>query len=124
MTRIKEHLNVLANDIGPRLTGTPGNLKATNYVAGVLRELNYQVNRQRFDAMDWEDSGATLDLDGQTISAQSADYSNPINVVGELEVVDTLEALQAANIKGEICVLTGELTQEVLMPKNFTFYKS
>lgn len=122
MTRIKEHLNVLANDIGPRLTGTPGNLKATNYVASVLRELNYQVNRQRFEAMDWEDSGATLDLDGQTISAQSADYSNPINVVGELEVVDTLEALQAANIKGKICVLTGELTQEVLMPKNFTFY--
>lgn len=28
MTRIKEHLKVLATDIGPRLTGTPGNKRA------------------------------------------------------------------------------------------------
>lgn len=122
MTRIKEHLKVLATDIGPRLTGTPGNKRATAYVADVLRELGYQVEQQQFDAMDWEDHGATLKVDGQEILVQSADYSNPVNVVGDLVIVDTLESLQTANLKGRICVLTGELTAEVLMPKNFTFY--
>lgn len=122
MTRIKEHLKVLATDIGPRLTGTPGNKRATVYVAGVLRELGYQVEQQQFDAMDWEDHGAALKVDGQEIPVQSADYSNPANVVGDLVIVDTLESLQTANLKGRICVLTGELTAEVLMPKNFTFY--
>lgn len=72
--------------------------------------------------MDWEDHGATLKVDGQEIPVQSADYSNPANVVGDLVIVDTLESLQTANLKGRICVLTGELTAEVLMPKNFTFY--
>jgi len=122
MTRIKEHLKVLATDIGPRLTGTHGNKRATAYAADVLRELGYQVEQQQFDAMDWEDHGATLKVDGQEISVQSADYSNPENVVGDLVIVDTLESLQTANLRGQICVLTGDLTTEVLMPKNFTFY--
>ncbi|MBJ7636088.1 Zn-dependent exopeptidase M28 [Weissella confusa] len=87
-----------------------------------MRELGYQVEQQQFDAMDWEDHGATLKVDGQEIPVQSADYSNPANVVGDLVIVDTLESLQTANLKGRICVLTGELTAEVLMPKNFTFY--
>ena len=72
--------------------------------------------------MDWEDHGATLKMDGQEIPVKSADYSNPANAVGDLVIVDTLESLQTANLKGRICVLTDELTVEVLMPKNFTFY--
>ncbi|MBC6498319.1 M28 family peptidase [Weissella confusa] len=68
-------------------------------VLGVLRELGYQVEQQQFDAMDWEDHGATLKVDGQEIPVQSADYSNPANVVGDLVIVDTLESLQTANLR-------------------------
>ena len=72
--------------------------------------------------MDWRNSGATLLIDGQNIAVEPAEYSLPCDVEGEFVCLDTVDALQKANLSGKIAILHGDLCQEPLMPKNFEFY--
>ncbi len=44
-------VRMLAGEIGPRGTGTPGEKAAANYVAGRLHSLNLRVERQAFQAV-------------------------------------------------------------------------
>ncbi|SDM68030.1 M28 family peptidase [Allokutzneria albata] len=50
--RALEHLEVLSNEIGPRIGGTPSERRAADYVAGVLRRLRYDVTLQPFPVAD------------------------------------------------------------------------
>ncbi len=50
--RALEHLRVLSDQIGPRIAGTQGELRAKDYIAGVLRGLRYQVTVQPFAIAD------------------------------------------------------------------------
>ncbi|MCP3802236.1 M28 family peptidase [Allokutzneria sp. A3M-2-11 16] len=50
--RAMEHLQVLSNEIGPRIGGTPSERRAADYIAGVLRRLRYDVTLQPFPVAD------------------------------------------------------------------------
>ncbi len=47
-----KHLEVLAEEMGPRIGGTDSERKAANYIAGVLDKLNYSVDLQPFAVAD------------------------------------------------------------------------
>jgi len=54
------YLNILCKDIAERSVGTDGNRKATAFFEKEISSFGWETDRQEFNAMDWEDGGATL----------------------------------------------------------------
>ncbi|SEF61950.1 PA domain-containing protein [Thermomonospora echinospora] len=50
--RALRHLKVLSDEIGWRIAGTPSEHRAARYIAGVLRDLDYDVRLQPFPVAD------------------------------------------------------------------------
>lgn len=122
MDILTTHMKSLVDEIGPRPTGSENNRIATDYCSETFSNLGYQVTRQEFSCMNWINRGAKLFVDSIAVTIDAAEYAAPCDVTGQLCIISTLAELEATELNQKICVLTGELTQEVLMPKNFTFY--
>src|SRR5437879_2620765 len=60
--RLWEHLRVLCEQIGPRLSGTPGDERAVEYIAGQLRQCGAQVTVQDYPCPGWEHEQTELAL--------------------------------------------------------------
>ncbi|MBO0452920.1 M28 family metallopeptidase [Candidatus Enterococcus murrayae] len=126
MKRIKKnlvrHMEKLCQEIGPRATGSAGNKAAVDYAAGILRSLGYDVRLQEFSCMDWQNNGAELIVDGQSVEVAAAEYALPCEVSGELICVQTIQELKEADLTNKICVMYGDLCKEPLMPKSMIFW--
>lgn len=116
------HMEKLCQEIGPRATGSAGNKAAVDYAAETFRSLGYEVRLQEFPCMDWQNDGAELIVDGQTVEVAAAEYAMPCNVSGELVCVQTIQELAAADLTNKICVMYGELCKESIMPKSMVFW--
>lgn len=121
-TTVERHLNKLCGEIGARATGSAANQQAVNYSAEVFETLGYEVTLQEFSCMDWQNDGAELVVDGQSVEIEAAEYSLPCEVTGEFVCVSTIEELAAADLTNKICVLYGDLCKEPLMPKSMIFW--
>lgn len=121
-TTVERHLNKLCGEIGARATGSAANQQAINYSAEVFETLGYEVTLQGFSCMDWQNDGAELVVDGQSVEIEAAEYSLPCEVTGEFVCVSTIEELAAADLTNKICVLYGDLCKEPLMPKSMIFW--
>ena len=119
---LQSHMDMLCETIGARPTGSAKNKEAVDYVLGVFQKCGFETRKQELDCMDWRDSGASLSIDGQDVPAASSEYSLPCDVEAEFVCLDTVDALQKADLSGKIAVLHGEFCKEPLMPKNFEFY--
>ena len=118
------HMEKLCREIGPRATGSAGNKAAVDYAAETFRSLGYEVRLQEFPCMDWQNNGAELIVDGQTVEVAAAEYAMPCNVSGELVCVQTIQELAAADLTNKICVMYGELCKEPIMPKSMVFWNA
>ncbi len=118
----ERHISKLCLEIGERCVGSPGNKKATDYAAGVMREFGFQVETPGFDCFDWEDRGSEVVVGNESFQV----FSNPYTLGGEikapLSAAATIEELEQVVAKGNIAFLHGQIAAEQLMPKNFTFY--
>ena len=120
--RLVRHMEKLCGEIGPRATGSAGNRAAVDYAAETFRSLGYEVRLQEFSCMDWQNSGAELIADGQSVEVEAAEYAMPCDVQGDLVFVQTIQELKAAALTDKICVMYGDLCKEPLMPKSMTFW--
>lgn len=116
------YLTTLCNDIGERPTGSGGNRRATQFVGETLSAFGWDVEMPTFDALDWEDGGATLQAGHTIFDAQVSPYSLGCTVQEQLVAASTVEELEACEASSRILLLHGEIAQEQLMPKNFVFY--
>lgn len=116
------HMEKLCQEIGPRATGSAGNQAAVEYAAETFRSLGYEVRLQEFPCMDWQNDGAELIVDGQSVEVEAAEYAMPCYVSGELVCVQTIEELAAVDLTNKICMMYGELCKEPLMPKSMVFW--
>lgn len=121
-TTVERHLNKLCGEIGARATGSAANQQAVNYSAEIFETLGYEVTLQEFSCMDWQNDGAELVVDGQSVEIEAAEYSLPCEVAGKFVCVSTIEELAAADLTNKICVLYGDLCKEPLMPKSMIFW--
>jgi aminopeptidase YwaD len=115
-------LQHLCIDIPSRRVGSEGNRAATRLFAEAVRSFGFAVESHPFDCVDWYTDGATLRFHGRSVEAFPSPYSLGCQVQGRLVVVSSIEELEAADIRGRIAVLRGDLTKEQLMPLNFSFY--
>ncbi|UXC25438.1 hypothetical protein N4S13_15455 [Enterococcus raffinosus] len=89
--RLVRHMEKLCGEIGPRATGSAGNRAAVDYAAETFRSLGYEVRLQEFSCMDWQNSGAELIADGQSVEVEAAEYAMPCDVHGDLVFVQTIQ---------------------------------
>ncbi|MDX1615284.1 MAG: hypothetical protein R3300_13300, partial [Candidatus Promineifilaceae bacterium] len=122
--RAERYVHLLAAEVGNRRVGSPGNRQATKFFADTVAGLGWQIARQPFDCIDWVGDGACLALaDGSAVfSVQPSPYSLGCQVQGPLVLVSTEEELVAAELRGAVVLVRGELAGEQLMPKHFPFF--
>lgn len=119
---IKAYLEKLTVEIGERHVGSDGNKKAVDYFHDIVSNFDYDVQKDEFDCIKWEYGEVCLMAGEKQYPALISPYSLSCDIEAELVVVSTLHELELADLYGKILMISGELTKEQIMPKNFVFY--
>lgn len=112
---IQEHLRQLAVTIGPRMIGTLGNLKATDYLEDEFRRTNLTVTRQAYPCPAWQVEHCRLQLGDVALDAVANTYSPSCQITAPLAIVRTLAELSTVDTTDRILLLCGELTADPIM---------
>ncbi len=115
-------LKTLCVDISERCVGSEGNRKATEFFKDQLTSLGWETESQEFDAVDWNDGGATLLAGKKEFNVLVSPYSLGCSVNAILEGASNINELENGNFRDKIILLHDEIAKEQLMPKNFVFY--
>ncbi len=116
------YLQKLCLEIPQRPVGSAGNQQAVNFLRKQLTRWGWEIESIPFLAVDWKEAGADLTAAGQHFTVYPGPYSRGVQVEAALVSASTMEELEAADPQGKLLLLTGALTREQLMPKNFPFY--
>jgi aminopeptidase YwaD len=116
------YLHKLCMEIPQRAVGSEGNRMATRFFEEEISSLGWATEKQEFDAMDWEQDGATLTCRDETFEVFVSPYSTGCDLEGKLLSASNVAELEKLELKGGILLLHGEIAGEQLMPKNFVFF--
>ncbi len=120
--RSEKILHFLCEELPTRRVGSSGNQRATAYFAEVMLDAGFQVDTPPFACLDWEEDGASLEVDGKQFQVFPSPFSNGFSGSGELVTASSVAELETLDVKDKILLLRGEVTASQLMPKNFRFY--
>lgn len=120
--KCSSHLNKLCNEIGERPVGSEGNRLATSFFEQEVSSLGWETESDQFNAVDWEENGASLIAGGKKFEVNASPYSLGCELRAELTSASTVEELEKLDASGKVILLHGEIAKEQLMPKNFVFY--
>lgn len=120
--KCRDYLKTLCVDINERCVGSEGNREASRFLQKELTQCGWETEMVEFDAIDWEENGATLKSDGESFNVLVSPYSPGFKGEGELVAASTIEGLSKVDAGNKIILLHGEIAREQLMPKNFVFY--
>ncbi len=118
----RQYLDMLCRTIPGREVGSEGNRRATRFFEAELSRRGWTIEAIEFDAIDWEERGATLTCCNEAFRVLVSPYSLAFDGAGELIPASTAEELEMLDTRGKILLLHGEIAREQLMPKNFVFY--
>jgi aminopeptidase YwaD len=116
------YLNIFCVEINERSVGTDGNRKATAFFEKEISSFGWATELQEFEAMDWEEGGATLLAGSKSFNVLVSPYSAGTKATAVLTAASTFSELESLDTKDKIIFLHGEIAREQLMPKNFVFY--
>ncbi len=119
---VNRYLHYIVSEIGPRSVGSVNNIKVQKYIADVFRKSNFIVTEPTFSCFDWAGDKAELKIDSTDIKSSISPLSMPCEVGAKMVSVQNITELEKSSFEDRIAVLSGELTQEALMPKSFVFY--
>jgi len=117
-----QYLNQLCSVISGRSVGSEGNRQSTEYFESILSSFGWRTERQEFDAIDWQQNGATLKAGNLDFKAFVSPYSSGFSGSGELAIVSNIAELKNGRFQDKILLLHSDIAKEQLMPKNFVFY--
>lgn len=120
--KAQAYLQRLCVEIPNRRTGSPGNREATTFFTDIARSYGFAIAAPVFECMDWEQAGVDLKVGNDAFAAFASPYAAGCRVEAALAAVSTVEELEAVEAAGKVLLLTGDLTREQLMPRNFPFY--
>jgi aminopeptidase YwaD len=121
-SKASRYLQELCVKISSRRVGSQGNQDATAFFKNVLQKFNFRGESQPFACIDLRLGEIHLSAGGQDFEAFISPYTLACDVKAELVVAATVDELVAADARGKILLLRGEIAKEQLMPKNFVFY--
>ena len=120
--KAKEYLDTLCGVKPNRRTGSPGNRKATDFFAAMVKKWNYGVDTTPFPCLDYESGKVSLICDSQPYEVFISPFSPGCDVTSEVVTVTTVTELEDCQCENKILLMRGEICAEQLMPKNFVFY--
>ena len=118
---VLHHVKKLSTEIGARPGGSPANWAAAHYIASVFRQCGMAVEMQDFACPAWEELGAWLCFEDAALPVAANAYSPSCLVTAPAIPVGTLEELAAADLRGKIAVVHGDLVRSPLPPKAWMF---
>lgn len=116
------YLQKLCAEIDNRCVGSQGNRQATEFFAEKMIAFGFETECPQFECIDWSHGEVNLTVEREPFSAFASPYSLGCEISAPLKVISSLTELENNQDSGSLLLLLGELTQEQLMPKNFTFY--
>lgn len=122
LRKCEDYLKTLCVDIIERCVGSEGNRQATYFLEKVFSQNDWETEMVEFDAIDWEQDGATLRSVTDSFDVLVSPYSTGFRGEGVLVPASTIEELSSIDAEDKIILLHGEIAREQLMPKNFVFY--
>ena len=122
--KAKIYLNILCEEIKSRPLGSPENQFATNYFANTINSYGFDIDKNEFDCIDWEQKGVKLYAGDEKLEAFPSPYSEGCEVIGNIISVESMEKLQHVDVSDEILLLHKDIARQRLTPKNHLFNKS
>jgi len=95
---------------------------ATTFFEKEISSIGWRTELQEFEAIDWNDGGASLQVAGLSFEVLVSPYTTGCELTEQLLSAATIEELAQLDLKGKIVLLHGAIAKEQLMPKNFVFY--
>jgi aminopeptidase YwaD len=95
---------------------------ATRFFTQEIQSFGWETEISEFEAIDWENGGATLQAGEESFELFVSPYSLGCSAEELLVAASTIEELENLSLNGRILLLHGEIAKEQLMPKNFVFY--
>lgn len=120
--KAEAYLDQLCRQIPTRQVGSQGNRQATDFFRSVISRFGYQTTVQPFDCIDMRTGNIELTVAGNRFTAFISPYSLGCQVRAELVGASSMQELEQVQAAGKLLLLRGELTREMLMPKNFVFF--
>jgi len=111
-TRLMGHLEHLCVEIGPRPVGSIANQEAAGYIRRVLEASGLEVEMQEFPCPLWEEIDTHLQVGEEKLIAAANTFSPPCDATAPAVVMGTVAELEAAELRGHIGVMYGELTKD------------
>ncbi len=123
--RVWNHARLLSEEIGPRLSGTPGAERAVAHIAEHLGKCGAEVEVQDFPCPSWEHESTELTLltagSGETLPALAQTFTEACDVEAELVGVSTWHELEfAPDLEGKVLVLHGDAAPWLALDRNPT----
>ncbi|MGE5380778.1 MAG: M28 family peptidase [Methylocystaceae bacterium] len=120
---IKDCLQRLAIEIGPRPAGSSASHQAAEFVAGELQQAGYKVTWQKYPCPDWQLQSGELIIAGEKVEITVNRFCPSCEVTAPLALVSSLEELRDCELTNKIVILNEALTQGGFFPKNFDFIR-
>lgn len=123
--RLWDHMRVLCREIGPRLSGTPADGRAVEYISGHFRRCGTKVEVQDFPCPSWSHEATELTLlgtsDPESLPAFAQTFTEACDIEAELVKVGTWYELELApDLEGKILLLYGETASNLAADRNPT----
>ncbi len=123
--RLWDHVSVLCEEIGPRLSGTPADERTVEYIGGHFRRCGAQVEVQDFPCPGWEDKATELTLlatsGPESLPVFAQTFTEACDIEAELTGVSTRSELELApDLEGKILLLYGEAAANLAADRNST----
>lgn len=116
--RVWKHLQVLCEEIGPRLSGTPGDDRATQYMLEHMRRCGLETEVQEYPCPAWEHGETTLTMlkEGRAVflPAVAQTFSEACDVEAQIACAGSLKELDLApELEGKVLVLHSQLASSL-----------
>jgi aminopeptidase YwaD len=124
--RLWQHLRVLCEEIGPRLSGTPGDERATAFIVEQLRRAGADVEVQDYPCPGWQHGETELALRSEAgtetlLPAVAQTFTEGCDVEARLTCVGLRDELEfAPDLEGKTLVLYGEAASRINVDRNRT----
>ncbi|MFC1716006.1 M28 family metallopeptidase [Candidatus Poribacteria bacterium] len=123
--RLWNHVNVLCEKIGPRLSGTPADERTVEYIDRHFRRCGTQVEVQDFPCPGWNHEATELTLlatsGPESLPVFAQTFTEACDVEAELVGVSTWYELELApDLEDKILLLYGEAASNLAADRNST----
>jgi len=123
--RLWNHLRVLCEEIGPRLSGTPADERTVEYIAGHFRRCGAEVEVHDFPCPGWDHEATELTLLGkrgpEPLPAFAQTFTEACDVEAQFVAVGTRHELEyMPDLEGKVLLLYGEAGTGLAPNRNST----